>query len=72
MFTGKDSVYAYFPLTFFLETTSGYYFISAKGNGFKSLRKASFADPDFSNAKTILPENEPWQLEYITATKSYI
>ena len=72
MFTGKDSVYAYFDLTFFLETTSGYYFISAKGNGLKSLRKASFTNPDFSNAKIILPENELWQLEYITSTKSYI
>ena len=54
------------------ETSNGYYFISAKGNGFKSLRYTSYNNPDFANAKTILLEDKVWQLENIDETKSYL
>lgn len=56
----------------FKETSNGYYFISAKGSGFKSLRYTSFNNPDFANAKIIFPEDSLWQLEYMDETKSYI
>lgn len=55
-----------------IETPTGYYFVSAKGNGFKSLRFTSFDKPDFAHAKIIMPEDSLWQLEYITESKSYI
>lgn len=66
LYSKPDSVYD------FKETESGYYFVSAKGKGFKSLRKTGFTNPDFSNAKILLPEDNIWQLENLTNTKSYI
>lgn len=66
LYSKKDSVYD------FKETNDGYYFISSKGNGFKSLRYTSYKNPDFTNAKIIFPEDSIWQLEYIDETKSYI
>lgn len=54
------------------ETTIGYYFISAKGSGFKSLRYTSYENPDFSNANVIFPEDSIWQLENMSETKSYL
>lgn len=54
------------------ETTNGYYFISEKGNGFKSLRYTPFNNPDFTNAKIVFPEDSIWQLESIDETKSYL
>ncbi len=66
LYSKKDSVYD------FKEANDGYYFISAKGKGFKSLRYTSYNNPDFSNAKIIFPEDSIWQLEYIDETKSYI
>jgi prolyl oligopeptidase len=66
LYTKKDSVYD------FKETNDGYYFISAKGNGFNSLRYTSYNNPDFANAKIIFPEDSVWQLENIDETKSYI
>lgn len=56
----------------FKETYNGYYFISAKGNGFKSFRYTSFHNPDFAQAKIIFPEDSIWQLENIDETKSYL
>jgi len=55
-----------------IETTNGYYFVSGKGNGFKSLRYTSFSNPDFAQAKIIFSEDSIWQLENIVETKSYI
>ncbi|MBS1640787.1 MAG: prolyl oligopeptidase family serine peptidase [Bacteroidetes bacterium] len=66
LYSKTDSVYD------FKESNDGYYFISAKGNGFKSLRYTSYNNPDFANAKIIFPEDSIWQLEYIDETKSYI
>ena len=66
LYSKTDSVYD------FKESNDGYYFISAKGNGFKSLRYTSYINPDFANAKIIFPEDSIWQLEYIDETKSYI
>nr|WP_293836739.1 prolyl oligopeptidase family serine peptidase [uncultured Arsenicibacter sp.] len=54
------------------ETEAGYYFISGKGKGFKSLRYTSFRQPDFTHAKIILPEDSVWQLENIDETRSFI
>jgi prolyl oligopeptidase len=54
------------------ETPSGYYFISAKGTGFKSLRYTSYNNPDFANTKIIFPEDMLWQLETVDETKSYL
>lgn len=54
------------------ETPYGYYFISAKGNGFKSLRYTSYNNPDFANAKIIFTEDSIWQLENMNETKSYL
>lgn len=54
------------------ESTDGYYFISGKGTGFKSLRFTSYNNPNFANAKIILPEDVTWQLETIDETKSYL
>ncbi|MBS1496243.1 MAG: prolyl oligopeptidase family serine peptidase [Bacteroidetes bacterium] len=54
------------------ETIDRYYFISAKGNGFKSLRYTSYNNPDFANAKIIFPEDSIWQLENMNETKSYL
>lgn len=54
------------------ETINGYYFISAKGHGFKSLRYTSYNNPDFANATIIFPEDNTWQLENMNETKSYI
>ncbi len=56
----------------FKEGMNGYYFISAKGNGFKSLRYTSYNNPDFSNANIVFPEDSIWQLEYMDETKSFI
>jgi prolyl oligopeptidase len=66
LYSKKDSVYD------FKETNDRYYFISAKGNGFKSLRYTTYNNPDFANAKIIFAEDSIWQLEYIDETKSYI
>jgi prolyl oligopeptidase len=66
LYRQQDSVYD------FIETPSGYYFISAKGHGYNSLRKTSYNKPDFSSAVTLLPEDRDWQLENIRETKSYI
>ncbi|HQF28019.1 MAG TPA: prolyl oligopeptidase family serine peptidase [Bacteroidia bacterium] len=66
LYSKTDSVYD------FKETNDGYYFISAKGNGFKSLRYTSYNNPDFANAKILFPEDSIWQLEYLDETKSYI
>lgn len=66
LFYKADSVYD------MKETPNGYYFISAKGNGFKSLRYTSYNNPDFANAKIVLPEDKVWQLENIDETKSYL
>lgn len=54
------------------ETANGYYFISAKGSGFKSLRYTAYDNPDFSHAKIIFPEDSTWQLENMDETKSYL
>jgi len=66
LYSKTDSVY------YFIETNEGYYFISAKGNGFKSLQYTSFNNPDFANPKIIFPEDSIWQLEYMDETKSFI
>ena len=66
LYSKTDSVYS------FKEANNGYYFISAKGKGFKSLRYTSYNNPDFANAKIIFPEDSIWQLEYMDETKSYI
>lgn len=66
LYTGLDSVVD------IKETSNGYYFISAKGSGFKSFRYTSFHNPDFANAKIIFPEDSIWQLEYMDETKSYL
>jgi prolyl oligopeptidase len=66
LYSKTDSVYD------FKESNNGYYFISAKGNGFKSLRYTSYNNPDFANSKIIFPEDSIWQLEYMDETKSYI
>lgn len=71
LYSKKDSVNMFSGMPF-LETDAGYYFLSNKGNGFKSLRKASLNNPDFSHAKIIIPEDENWQLENIQQSKSYI
>lgn len=55
-----------------IETDAGYYFVSAKGKGFKSLRYTSFTKPDFANATILLPEDSAWQLENMNETKSYL
>jgi prolyl oligopeptidase len=54
------------------ETINGYFFISGKGNGFKSLRYTSYKNPNFTNAKIIFPEDSIWQLENMDETKSYL
>lgn len=54
------------------ETPTGYYFISAKGNGFKSLRYTSYNNPDFANAVVVFPEDSIWQLENLYETRSYL
>ncbi|MFT3980120.1 MAG: prolyl oligopeptidase family serine peptidase [Ferruginibacter sp.] len=54
------------------ETPSGYYFISGKGNGFKSLRYTSYSKPDFAHPVIIFPEDSIWQLENMSETKSYL
>lgn len=54
------------------ETDDGYYFISGKGNGFKSLRYTAYNNPDFAHAKIIFPEDSNWQLENMDQTKSYL
>lgn len=56
----------------FKESNGGYYFISAKGKGFKSLCYTSYNNPDFAKAKIIIPEDSIWQLEYMDETKSYL
>ncbi len=54
------------------ESTYGYYFISGKGTGFKSLRYTAYNKPDFGHAKIILAEDSVWQLENIDETRSYL
>jgi prolyl oligopeptidase len=71
LYSSKDSVSTVNGKPF-IETASAYYFISAKGKGFKSLRKTVTTNPDFSAAKIIFPEDKIWQLEAIKETKSYI
>lgn len=66
LYTGPDSVVD------IKETANGYYFISAKGSGFKSFRFTSFNSPDFTHAKIIFPEDSIWQLENMDETKSYL
>ncbi|MFT3675127.1 MAG: prolyl oligopeptidase family serine peptidase [Chitinophagaceae bacterium] len=66
LYSGSDSVITA------IETDAGYYFVSAKGKGSKSLRFTPFTKPDFANAKIILPEDSNWQLEYVDETKSYL
>lgn len=66
LYTLSDSILS------FLEDGTNYYFICNKGNGFKSLKKTSFANPDFANATTLLKQDTLWQLERIEMTKSYI
>ena len=68
LYSKKDSVYG----GTVKESENGYYFISAKGNGFKSLRFTPFAKPDFANAKILLPEDNIWQLEGIDETLNYL
>ncbi|MBS1759360.1 MAG: prolyl oligopeptidase family serine peptidase [Bacteroidetes bacterium] len=68
MYSKKDSVFG----STVKESEKGYYFISAKGNGFKSLRFTSFAKPDFANAKILLPEDNIWQIEGIDETLNYL
>jgi prolyl oligopeptidase len=55
-----------------MENTGGYYFISAKGNGFMSLRYTTYNNPDFVHAKIVFPEDSIWQLEGMDETKSYL
>lgn len=66
LYTLSDSILS------FLEDGTNYYFICNKGNGFKSLKKTSFANPDFANATTLIKQDSVWQLESIAMTKSYI
>lgn len=66
LYVKTDSVYDV------IETPDNYYFISAKGKGFKSLRYTSHNNPDFADAKIIFPEDSLWQLEYMGETKSYL
>lgn len=66
LYTGLDSVVD------IKETSNGYYFVSAKGKGFKSLRYTSFQSPDFAHASVIFPEDSTWQLENIDETKSFL
>ncbi len=54
------------------ETPLGYYFVCAKGNGFKSLRFTPANNPDFANATILLAEDPTWQLEKIDETKSFL
>ncbi len=54
------------------ETSDRYYFVSAKGKGFNSLRYTSYTNPDFAHAKIYFPEDSSWQLDNIDETKSYI
>jgi prolyl oligopeptidase len=72
LFSNKDSILMFNLSTSFIESENGYYFISNKGKGFKSLRKTNTVNPNFSNAKIVLPEDNIWQLENIQQTKSYI
>jgi prolyl oligopeptidase len=67
LYSKTDSVTYYVK-----ETSIGYYFISAKGSGFKSLRYTTYNNPDFANAKIIFPEDSIWQLENMDETKSYL
>ncbi|MBS1736475.1 MAG: prolyl oligopeptidase family serine peptidase [Bacteroidetes bacterium] len=66
LYGNKDSVRTV------IETDAGYYFVSAKGKGFKSFRFTSFIKPEFAHAKIIMPEDSLWQLENITESKSYV
>lgn len=66
LYSGQDSVLD------IKETSNGYYFISAKGSGFKSLRYTSYNNPDFANAKILFPEDSIWQLENMDETKSFL
>ena len=66
LYSTTDSVYS------FKEANNGYYFISTKGKGFKSLQYTSYNNPDFANAKIVFTEDSIWQLEYMDETKSYI
>ena len=66
LYSKKDSI------TDIKETPNGYYFVSTKGKGFKSLRYTNYNNPDFANAKIIFPEDSIWHLENIDETKSYI
>lgn len=54
------------------ETSRGYYFVCAKGNGFKSLRFTPIANPDFANATIVFAEDSIWQLEKMEETKSFL
>lgn len=64
LYASKDSVMD------FLETPEYYYFISAKGNGFRSLLRTPSGRPDFARPEVIIPEENGWRIESMAESKS--
>lgn len=66
LYADKDSVLD------FLETPGDYYFISVKGNGYRSLQRTPVNQPDFAHPTAILTEEPGWQIEKLSETKSFL